>query len=388
MTPDTHTPPVLRFGFRPFFLVASLWSIVAILLWLPLWEGHILLPTAFDPLAWHVHEMLFGYAAAVVAGFLLTAIPNWTGRLPLAGLPLAVLVAFWLAGRIAVAFSERIGPEAAALIDLSFPALFLAIVAREILAGRNWRNLPMTAALAALLVANAAMHGEALGLTDSGPFGQRLGLATLILLIGLVGGRVVPSFTRNWLVKRGETATPASFGGFDRAAIALMLAGLLAWTVRPDATASGALLVAAGLVSLVRLARWRGHRTLAEPLVWSLHLGFAWVPVGLLLTGLAPLAGISAAAGAHALGAGAVGAMTLAVMTRATLGHSGRTLAADRATTALYLLVHLAAGLRVAAAFADTASSPLLMAATAAWLAAFGLFVLRYGPLLLVPSKR
>ena len=388
MTQDARTPPVLRLGFRPFFLAAGLWSIAAIVLWLPLWEGHIALPTGFDPLAWHIHEMLFGYAAAVVAGFLLTAIPNWTGRLPLAGPPLAVLVAFWLAGRIAVTLSERIGPEAAALIDLSFPALFLAIVAREILAGRNWRNLPMTVALAALLVANAAMHGEALGLTDSGAFGQRLGLATLILLIGLVGGRVVPSFTRNWLVKRGETATPPGFGGFDRAAIALMLAGLLAWTAWPDAIASGALLVAASLVSLVRLARWRGHRTLAEPLVWSLHLGFAWVPAGLLLTGLAPLTGISAAAGAHALGAGAIGAMTLAVMTRASLGHSGRPLAADRMTTALYLLVHLAAGLRVGAAFAETAMQPLLVAATVAWLGAFGLFVWRYGPLLLVPGKR
>jgi uncharacterized protein involved in response to NO len=387
MKRDDHTPPVLRLGFRPLFFGAAVWSAVAMALWLPLWSGEITLPAAFDPLGWHVHEMLFGYAAAVVAGFLLTAIPNWTGRLPIAGWPLGGLVALWLAGRAAMLLSGAIGPALAALIDLAFPLAFLAVVAREILAGRNWRNLPMLLALAALALANAAMHADALGLVATDGTGRRLGVATLALLIGLVGGRIVPSFTRNWLARRGDKDTPPGFDRFDRAAMLLTAAALAGWIGWPDSPVAGTLLVVAGAAGFARLARWRGQRAGAEPLVWSLHLGFAWLPAGLLLTGLAPLAGLPAAAGIHALTAGAIGAMTLAVMTRASLGHSGRPLAADRATTAIYLLIHAAALLRVGAAFAETATLPLLWASAAAWIAAFALFAVHYGPLLLARGR-
>ena len=387
MKRDDHTPPVLRLGFRPLFFGAAVWSAVAMALWLPLWSGEITLPAAFDPLGWHVHEMLFGYAAAVVAGFLLTAIPNWTGRLPIAGWPLGGLVALWLAGRAAMLLSGAIGPALAALIDLAFPLAFLAVVAREILAGRNWRNLPMLLALAALALANAAMHADALGLVATDGTGRRLGVATLALLIGLVGGRIVPSFTRNWLARRGDKDTPPGFDRFDRAAMLLTAAALAGWIGWPDSPVAGTLLVVAGAAGFARLARWRGQRAGAEPLVWSLHLGFAWLPAGLLLTGLAPLAGLPAAAGIHALTAGAIGAMTLAVMTRASLGHSGRPLAADRATTAIYLLIHAAALLRVGAAFAETATLPLLWASAAAWIAAFALFDVHYGPLLLARGR-
>lgn len=382
MKRDKHTPAVLRLGFRPFFFGAALWSVVAMTLWMPIWQGHMALPTAFDPLAWHVHEMLFGYAAAVVAGFLLTAVPNWTGRLPIGGAPLAILVALWLAGRVAVLLSGVTGPAVAALLDLAFPVAFLAIVAREVLAGRNWRNLPMLLALAALLLANAVMHADVLGLVVADGLGRRLGIATLALLIGLVGGRVIPSFTRNWLVKRGEKRTPPGFDRFDRIVLLVTATALIGWVGWPDTMIGGALLVAAGLAGFARLARWRGQRTGAEPLVWSLHLGFAWLPVGLVLMGLAPLAGLPAAAGIHALGAGAIGAMTLAVMTRASLGHSGRPLAADRTTTAIYVLVNGAALLRVVAAFTDAAMPLMLSMSAAAWVAAFALFALHYAPIL------
>lgn len=378
-------PALFAQGFRPFFLGAGLWALIDIAVWYAALEGALSIPSAFGAAAWHAHEMIFGFAVAAVAGFLLTAIPNWTGRMPLQGWALAGLFALWLLGRAAMASSLWIGPGIAAVLDLAFPLLLIAVVLREILAGRNWRNLPMPLALSLFLAANGLTHLEALGWAASGPLGQRLGIAVLAALIGLIGGRVIPSFTRNWLAKRGAQVLPAAPDRFDRLCLALLLAALIAWTAVPEAGATAALLLAAGLASLLRLARWRGQDTLAEPLVWSLHLGFAWLPLGLLLLGLAALLpqDLPASAGLHALSAGAVGSMTLAVMTRASLGHSGRNLSADAWTTAIYLLIAGAAATRVAAALAPAWFYPLLAAAAILWAAAFGVFTLRYGQILL-----
>jgi len=352
-------------------------------LWIAILQGAVSLPTAFDPVAWHVHEMLFGFVVAAIAGFLLTAIPNWTGRMPLQGVPLAVLVGVWLAGRLAVGASAWIGAGIAAVLDLSFLTLLLGVMLREILAGRNWRNLPMPVVLGGLLVANALTHADAVGLAATGPLGQRLGLGIVILLIGLVGGRIIPSFTLNWLKKRGESNLSASFGALDRGALGLAAAALAIWVVAPESPIGGAALIAAGVASLVRLARWRGHLTLAEPLVWSLHLGFVWVGVGLLLVGLSAfLPDLPLVAGLHALTVGAMGGMTVAVMTRATLGHTGRPLTANRWTAAIYLLVAAAATLRVAAPFLADVYLPLLWTSGLAWSTAFGLFVVHYGRML------
>ncbi|MGE5765625.1 MAG: NnrS family protein, partial [Bacteroidota bacterium] len=349
----SHTgPAILRQGFRPFFLMAGLWGAAAVPLWLVVFHGGLTVPSAFGPAGWHGHEMIFGFAAAVLAGFLLTAIPNWTGRLPLQGLPLAGLAAVWLAGRAAVALSEVVGPWVAAAIDLAFLTLMLAVALREIVAGRNWRNLPLMGALLLLIAANALTHLEAAGVSVMMQAGERLGIAVLVMLIGLIGGRIIPSFTRNWLVKRGATALPAPFGAYDKTCLLVTAAGLLGWVLVPELAAVGGVLLAAGALQLVRLVRWQGQQTLTEPLVWSLHLGFLWLPLGLLLLGLGVLLPslVPETAGLHALTAGAVGAMTLAVMTRATLGHTGRELKADGATTAIYLAVAAAAATRVAAA--------------------------------------
>ena len=377
-------PALLRQGFRPFFLGAGIWAIVAMLLWILALQGELAIPTAFDPVGWHAHEMLFGFVVAAIAGFLLTAIPNWTGRMPLQGFPLAVLAGVWLAGRLAVGGSAWIGAGIAAVLDLSFLTLLLGVVLREIMAGRNWRNLPIPIVLGGLLAANALTHLDAAGIAATGALGQRLGIGIVILLIGLVGGRIIPSFTLNWLKKRGELNLPVSFSILDRGALGLAAAALTIWVVAPESPIGGAALIAAGVASLLRVARWRAHLTLAEPLVWSLHLGFVWVGVGLLLVGLsALLPDVPPAAGLHALTAGAMGGMTLAVMTRATLGHTGRPLSADRWTAAIYLLVAAAAALRVAAPFLADVYLPLLLTSGLAWSAAFGLFVVHYGRMLL-----
>lgn len=201
----TSLPALFSQGFRPFFLAAALWAPISIGLFLLQFAGWLALPTAFDPLAWHAHEMLFGFAMAAMAGHLMAAIPNWTGRMPLPGLPLLILAVVWLAGRLAVAASALIGTAAAAIVDLCFPALLVVAIGREIAAGRNWRNLPMIGALLLLFTANALTHAAAAGWMESTQAGLRGGIAVFVLLVALVGGRIIPSFTRNRLVRLGMT---------------------------------------------------------------------------------------------------------------------------------------------------------------------------------------
>jgi uncharacterized protein involved in response to NO len=375
-------PALFSYGFRPFFLAAAAWSAVAIALWLPQLLGLLTLPTAFNATDWHVHEMLFGYVAGVIAGFLLTAIPNWTGRLPVTGSPLAMLSLVWLAGRAAVLFSTHIGAAAAAVIDISFLALLGGVAVREIVAGRNWRNLRVLGLLVVLIVANVLFHAEAMAFGHS-EYGARLGIAAVVGLIMLIGGRIVPSFTHNWLARREPGRLPRPFSRYDALTLTASAVALGAWVVAPDARASGAALLAAALLQGWRLARWAGERTVAERLVLILHIAYAFVPLGFALLGASALwpTAFAPSAGVHAWTAGAMGTMTLAVMTRASLGHTGQALTASAATQGIYLCVLTAAATRVAAAL--LASAPLMHLAALAWMAAFAGFVLVYGPLLI-----
>lgn len=377
-------PAFLAQGFRPFFLAAGLWSAGALALWIAVLATGIALPSRFDPLSWHIHEMLFGFVMAAVAGFLLTAIPNWTRRLPVSGAPLALLAGLWLLGRIACLVSAFLAPWLATAADLAFPVALVAVAAREIIAGRNWRNLPMVLPVTVLGLANLLMHLEADGLTIPAGIGWRLGLAAAIVLISVVGGRILPSFTRNWLAKRPGEALPAGHGWIDRAALGTLHGGLLLWAVLPELRAAGALLLLGALANLWRLLRWRGAATTAEPLLLILHIGYAWLVLGTGLLGLSLIdPDLPQSAAIHALTAGAIGTMILAVMTRATRGHTGRALVADPATTAIYVLVTLAAIARVAAAFATVEAMALLILSAGLWIAAFVGFLLSYGPMLL-----
>ncbi len=338
-------------------------------------------------LDWHIHEMLFGYLPAIVTGFLLTAIPNWTGRLPVQGLPLLALVVLWLAGRAAVFFSADIGWQAAALIDGSFLLAVSAAAAREIVAGRNWRNLKVLLPLAVLAGANGAFHIEA-HLHGTSDISRRLGMAAAIMLISLIGGRIIPSFTRNWLVRENPGRLPAPFDRSDIASLVISVMALGAWTFAPDHGASGTLMAVAAVCQAWRLSRWAGDRTLGDPLVLILHLAYAFVPVGLAFVSASIFypATVPAAAGLHALGTGAVGAMTLAVMIRATLGHTGQELKAGKGALFIFVSVLLAGSLRILAAFVpfDVAID---MAGTA-WVAAFAGFSLIYGTALMRPKAR
>ena len=212
-------PALLSYGFRPFFFFGACHAAVGVAIWIPLFEGAIALPTLFAPRDWHVHEMLFGYVAAVLTGFLLTAIPNWTGRLPLNGGPLLGLVLVWFAGRFAVSWSLQLGWAISASIDCAFLALVVAATAREILAGQNWGNLKVLIPVTILALANIGFHVEAavFGVAD---FSIRAAIAALMILIMLIGGRIVPSFTRNWLARENPGRFPAPFSRFDIGSIA------------------------------------------------------------------------------------------------------------------------------------------------------------------------
>ncbi len=230
---------------------------------------------------------------------------------------------------------------------------------------------------------NLLVHLEALGLTATGSLGLRLGLADVAFLIALMGGRIVPSFTRNWLAKRAAPVLPRPFGGLDRLALGSMALAGLSWALAPGASATGGLAILAAVLNGARLGGWCGHRTLGEPLVWILHLGYAWLVAGFALLGAAILLpALSQTAALHALTVGAMGTMTLAVMTRATLGHSGQSLSAGPGTAMIYGLVSAAALLRILAPFAPIDATVLLGLSGLCWIGAFGLFVVLYGPLL------
>lgn len=374
-------PPILHYGFRPFFFLAALHAGLAIPLWLGVYLGGFGIGGPFDGMHWHAHEMLFGYLGAVIAGFILTAIPNWTGRFPLSGWPLAAFVGLWLAGRVACLLS--LDPWLAMAVDMAFPATLAFVVWREVIAGKNWKNAPVAVMIALFACASGVDHLAGARLLDH-DLGQRLALAVAAMLIALIGGRIVPSFTRNWLVKQADRSLPASVDALDKAALATTGAAMTGWLVVPETTLVGVLLCAAGSLLAARLYRWRGLATFGEPILFVLHIGYGWLSAALVLLGLAMLwpETVPQTAALHALTAGAIGTMTLGVMTRASLGHTGRAIIADRFVIAMYGMVSAGSLLRVVAPFFDQGYLPVLASGGALWAGAFLFFAVRYAPIL------
>jgi len=370
-------------GFRPFFLLGSIWAAIAV----PLWIATYVLGPAEIPLetglAWHAHEMIFGYGAAIIAGFLLTAIPNWTGRPPVTGAMLAGLAALWVAGRIALI--SKLGPFwAGAIVDAVFLICFAALIWREVIAGKSWRNLKVAGAVSILAIANIGFHIAQNGQPLMPQMVLHIGMAVILILIILIGGRVTPNFTRNWLKQRG-VKLPAAYSHFDAVVLVLSVVAIAAWVIFPNHISSGVMMVLAGLMNIARLTRWRFWATVSEPLVLILHVGYAWASLAFLLLGLSVLDPqiFPQLAGIHALGTGAIGVMTIAMMTRATLGHSGRALSAGTGTILIYLLINSAALLRVTTPFLEASlQSSVTIVSAVFWSLAFLSFVIVYGPLL------
>lgn len=373
------------YGFRPFFLGGAVWAVAAMALWIAALIHGLPLGGDYGPALWHAHEMVFGFAPAVLAGFLLTAIPNWTGSLPVSGRALIGLFSVWAAGRVAMAGAALTGTWAAAAVDAAFLPLLLAIAAREIVAGRKWNDLKVLGGVTAVMAGNLGFHGAVLGGGDPGAW-LRAAVAGYVMLVLIIGGRIIPSFTRNWLNRKGAGAMPVPYNRFDMAVIAASALALAGWTLAPEARPTAlACALAAGL-NAARLARWRGWATRSEPLLWVLHLAYAFVPLGFLCVTAAMAGLVQPVSALHVLTVGVIGAMMLAVMTRATRGHTGRALVASRLTSLSYLCLFAAA---LARPLADLAGSAGLMeAAGLLWIGAFGLFVAEHAPMLVLHRRQ
>ena len=382
-------PAIFSYGFRPFFLGGSIWAAVAMLLFIPMLQGHLALPTTLSPIDWHQHELLYGFLPAIVAGFLLTAVPNWTGRLPVAGAPLAALFALWLVGRAAVATSALIGAGAAATIDVLFLVAVGIIVGREIVAGGNKNNLKLLILISLFAIGNLVFHIET-ATAGTADYGKRIGIAAAVLLLSLIGGRIIPSFTRNWLAKFGLKNLPAPFGKFDAVTIAASAIALAAWIFAPANMATGAACGIAGVLHLIRLARWKGYRTFGEPLITVLHVGYLFVPLGFLLMALSiAFPGDCHAGRGHSCLGGGRHRHHDACRddAREPRAHGE---CADRVARvlAIYIFAVIGALSRIAAAFGIEPQTMLVHIAAGAWILAFGGFAVVFGPLLLRPRSR
>lgn len=383
--PGKHVPPgglaPFALGFRPFFLAAGIWAVLLMALWMLVLLGNLDLG-AWSPLVWHGHEMLFGFTVAVIAGFLLTAAQNWTGIRTPSGAPLAALFMLWLAGRLGFLI-PGLPPVLVALVDLAFLPLLAGALALPILKARQLHNYPFPLMLLALTAANALVHLEVLGWTAStAGLGLHLAVYVVVTMIIVMGGRVIPSFTDNKLRTRARR-----WPVIERLVVPSTLAALLASLLAPDLIITALFAAIAAAVHFVRLAGWYTHKYWSVPLLWILHLGYAWIALGFALLALSA-AGIEGAAGSalHAFTAGGIGVLTLGMMARVSLGHTGRLLEPVPLMTLAFIEIGLAALLRVAVPLFFPASHAAAMTASGLlWMVGFGLFTVLYAPVLLRP---
>ena len=374
--------PVFRLGFRPFYLGAAAFGMLAIPLWIALLTGTVTLnlgtAPVLWPVLWHAHEMLFGFAVAVIVGFLLTAGQAWTGLATPRGSALAGLALLWLAARVAALAAPY--PVYAAL-DLLFLPLVAAIFLRLLLRAGNRRNLPLAGILGLLTVANLCFHAAVMGWLDIDPLRALHGALALIVMVEcVIGGRVIPAFTMAALPGLKLQVAPR----LEAATLAVTAGALAAWVLLPPGAWTATALAAAAVLQAARCGRWQPWRTRARPILWVLHLAYAWLPIGLGLLAWAQFGGVSVSAGIHALAVGGTGGLIIGMLTRTARGHTGRPLQAGRLEVAAYLLVACAAVARVLMPLLAPAHySVWLIVAAAAWALAFGLYLGIFAPWLL-----
>jgi uncharacterized protein involved in response to NO len=379
--------PLLGYGFRPFFLAAGLAAISLI----PWWAGSLALgvplPTAWPASLWHAHEMLFGFIGAALAGFMLTAVPSWTGQRGFAGWPLALLAGIWLLGRLFVATASHWPVAVYTAVDLAFLPALAAFLAAPLVRSRN-RNTRLLLVLAALCAVNATFYWA---LAHANPALARtallVGVNLVLLLVTLIGGRIVPAFTSAALSQQGRDATLHTWWVLDAAAVTAMVGVLLVDIFLPQSRVAGGMALVAAVTQGVRLSQWQSLRTLRLPIVWILHLAYAWLPIGLALKALELLTGWGTSLSwMHALTIGAAATMILAVMTRASLGHTGRPLIVRPTVVLAYVLLTAATLVRVLGPRISLLSySHVITLAALLWTGAFTLFLFVYGPILVRP---
>jgi len=371
---------VFAYPFRIFFLSAGALAVLVVPAWLALLMHPLAAPLAFAPLHWHQHEMLFGFLHAAIAGFLLTAVSNWTGTGRLHGGPLLALWLVWLAGRGLMAAGAAAPAWLAHGVDLAFLPLVMLDAGRRIWRAREARQLVILAVLAALWLMELGFH-----LQPAGPYARGALLAAMLLML-VIGGRITPAFSGNWLRMRGgDPGRIEVRPGLERVTLASVAAVLLTQLVPAPAVLAAAAALLAAAASLARLVLWRGWLTRAEPLLWILHLALAWIPLALALLAAAELGHAPATAWVHAAGAGAMGALILGVMARVALGHTGRPLTLPSGMTAAFVMILAAGVARVLTTLGLLPWRAGLGLAAVLWVAAFLLFLWRYAPVLASP---
>ena len=380
--------PILQNSFRPFFIVAGIWATLTVPFWILNYFGIFTVADNFDILLWHQHEMLYGFIAAAITGFILTAIPNWTGRLPIKNKPLGFLVFLWIVGRIGFLTITIFDVKVTALMDLPFLIVLVLVILREIVSGKNWRNLPVIILISLFTLGNILVHLQLLDVIESAELGIRLSIFVLSILLALIGGRIVPSFTRNWLSQNQVNRFPSGAGIFDKVCLVSLVVFVIAQIITPYHQLTSLLALLAGLLQGIRLIRWKVWLTLSEPLIWILHVGYMWLSVALVLIGLAGLTDfVPYTSSYHALTIGAFSTMILGVMTRVSLGHTGRTLKATFGTTTIYVFITIASVLRVSESFLNDSRNLILSFSGIFWTLSFALFVFIYFPILTQPRK-
>jgi uncharacterized protein involved in response to NO len=370
--------PLFRLGFRPFYLGAAAFALLAAPYWIAGLLGLVALPSMVPPLLWHAHEMLYGFAVAVILGFLLTAGKAWTGLATPRGTTLAVMAGLWLAARLSALWAPY---PVYALLDVVLLPWVAAVLIRVLLKAGNRRNLPLAAILMLLALANLLFHAAVLDWLAIDPLrALHAGLALIVLIECVIAGRVIPAFTQSALPGRRLQA-PA---WLERSTLAATALSLAAWVLLPANAVTAAGFAAAALLHVARLGQWRPWRTRARPILWVLHAAYAWLPIGFVLLAWAQVGGVAASAGIHALAVGATAGLIVGMITRTARGHTGRPLTASRLEVAAYLLVAGAAVARVVLPLiAPAQSAAWLVVAAAAWSAAFALYLWVYTPWLL-----
>ena len=377
---------VFHDAFRPFYFGAAVFAAVAVPMWLGMWH-HGYFNTTLQPMVWHAHEMVFGFGGAVIIGFLFTAARNWTG-LPLpTGVPLGIAFALWLAGRVGM--FAAYGP-ATAVVDTALLLLGAAVLARKFVRARSYGNMPLVCVLALLGGANAVFHAAELGqLGISSIAVAEIGLMLIVLIEMIVGGRVIPGFTANAIPRIRVRRWP----WLQRAALVLAGAALVSDALLLPPVVRGACALYAGLALAVQAIGWNPRATCSRPMIWVLHLAYAWIPVGMVLLGLSAFGLVTRSAAMHAFAAGSMGGLIIGMMARTALGHTGRVVRAGRWEWTAFVLVHVAALIRVAASLvpweglgAGDVYAWVLLVSGIAWSAAFMTFAIAYAPVLLGPK--
>jgi uncharacterized protein involved in response to NO len=385
LEPSHHV--VLGSPFRLFFLLTGAYGVITVLAWMSFLFGGISLPIGWSPIHWHSHEMLFGLIPAAIAGFLLTAISNWTGAAPLQGKGLFLLIAIWFVGRIAMWTANWWPAGIVAALDLLFLPVMAIYITRTLLQHGNKRNLPIAGLLLLLSTANVMMHiGFITGATLWLKHAESMALGLITLMMVVIGGRIIPLFTTNWLRKQNDpTDTVKSFALLDRATLIATILVIPTDFITDTPWLAGVMAFIAGTLNALRLLGWSGWRTTREPLLWILHVGYGWIVIALLLKSAAAFNLASPAVWQHALGVGAMGTLILGVMTRVALGHTGRPLTLPQFGVVIYAAITVAALARVLVALQLLDYRAGLLLAAIGWSLAFGGFILIYWSILTRP---